>query len=145
MIAFAGSAVAIVKAAIAAATRQKRVLAEAARLIGELRWYFMLRLLFSGIRAYLRRKNGRRFRADATLNIGCARSGKTDNGAREENNRRGATDDVTASFSFGDISFVHACLIFIIVVKYWHVGCLVFSRTPASFGRVYGEVILISD
>jgi hypothetical protein len=65
--AFAGSAAPIVKAAIAAATRQKEVLAEAAPSFGELRWHFMLRLLFSGTRTYLRRKNGRRFRADATL------------------------------------------------------------------------------
>jgi hypothetical protein len=40
--------------------------------------------------------------------------GKTDNGAREENSIRGA---VTANFDFGDISFVHVCLPFIVLLQ----------------------------
>jgi hypothetical protein len=33
--------------------------------------------------------------------IGCARSGKTENGAREKDSISGATDGVTANFAFG--------------------------------------------
>jgi hypothetical protein len=77
--------------------------------------------------------------------IGCARSGKTENGAREKNSHRGAADDEASSFGVGNMSCVHVCLPFISVMNILVCWLFGFQQDSCFIRLAYGEIILISD